>query len=105
MNERIYIEDFCEDLNYRNVILYIGEVNSNNLLKALERDKVNKLYRLDYALDGGSIPDRRNFIYIENCDLQNLNYSAFEYIEDGYDIYILYEDEMSGKFYVKSRLG
>lgn len=103
--ERIYIENFCEDLNYKNVILYIGEVDTANLLKALERDMVNKLYRLEYALDGGSIPGRKNFIYIENCDLQNVDYPAHEYMEDGYDIYILYEDKMSGKFYVKSRLG
>ena len=43
MDKRIYINDFCEDLNYRSVILYIGEVDSEALLKALERDNVNNV--------------------------------------------------------------
>lgn len=37
MNNRFYIEDFCEDLNYRQVILYIGNVNSKKLRKAIEK--------------------------------------------------------------------
>ena len=35
MNERVYIKDFCEDLNYQGVILYIGNVSHSKLLGAL----------------------------------------------------------------------
>lgn len=105
MNNRIYINDFCEDLNYQGVILYIGNVNSVNLLRALKRDKVNKTYRLDYALNDPK-DSCRNFIYIENCDLQNLDYPVHEYFgddEDTYDVYVLHEDEV-GKFYIEAKL-
>lgn len=101
MTNRIYINDFCEDLNYTGIILYIGVVNSSKLLKALKQSVVNKCYRLEYALTD-SDPAKRNFIYVENCDLQNLDWPVHEYIEDGYDIYILYED--AGKYYVKKRI-
>lgn len=101
MCERIYINDFCEDLNYHGVILYIGNVDPDKLLKALERSNVNKRYRLDYAVRTDD-PTRRNYIYVENCDLQNLCYPIHEYIEEDYDVYILYED--NGKYYVKLKL-
>lgn len=45
MSNKIYINDFCEDLNYQGIILYIGLVDSNKLLEALERDKVSHCYR------------------------------------------------------------
>lgn len=102
MNNRIYIDDFCEDLNYQGIILYIGNVNDVALLKALERDNVNKTYRLEYALNDPN-DCSRNFIYIENCDLQNLDYPVYEYFEEGYDVYILHEDEV-GKFYIEAKL-
>jgi hypothetical protein len=92
--ERIYINNFCEDLNYQRVVLYIGNVNYDNLKKALSECYVNKLWRLDNA----------RFIYIENCDLQDLSYPITECIEEGYDVYILHEDEESGKFYVEEKL-
>lgn len=107
MDRRIYINDFCEDLNYQRIILYIGKVNPTNLRMALERDRVNKIYRLDYALNDRDMC-RRNYIYVENCDLQNLDYLIHEYISgevDGYyDVYVLEEDEAEGKFYVNRRL-
>lgn len=99
--ERIYINDFCEDLNYKGVILYIGEVDPVDLLKALERDKVNKLHRLEYALKNGD-SSREDFIYVENCDLQDLDWPLHEYLMEGYHVYILKED--SGKYYVEKRL-
>lgn len=101
MRKRIYINDFCEDLNYHGIILYIGEVDDIALFKTLERDMVNKRYRLEYALNDPN-DSRRNFIYVENCDLQNLDYPLHEYIEEGYDVYILHED--AGKYYVESKL-
>ena len=101
MDRKIYIKDFCEDLNYSGVILYIGNVDQLRVLKALNRDNVNKLYRLEYATNKEDVT-QRNYIYVENCDLQDLDYPIHEYIEDDYDVYILYED--SDGFYIKRRL-
>lgn len=102
MKDKIYINNFCEDLNYKSIILYIGNVDPTKFLKRLNKDLVNKGYRLDYALNDDRMPGRKNFIYIENCDLQNLDYPVHEYIEDGYNIYILYED-IDG-YYIESKL-
>lgn len=102
MNERIYINNFCEDLNYQGVILYIGNVKYQTLFEALERDMVNKTYRLEYAASKSDMA-RRNFIYIENCDLCDLSFPIHEYFEEGYDVYILHE-EGHGKFYVTRKL-
>ena len=101
MNERIYIKDFCEDLNYQGVILYIGNVDHDRLRKALEKDEVSKLYRLLFATSNNE-PSMRDFIYVENCDLQNLDYPIQEYFEDGYDVYVLYED--TAGFYIKKKM-
>ena len=100
MRKPIYIEDFCYDLNYKGIILYVGNVDPGHLRKVLIDSVVNKVYRLDYALSYKD-PAMRNYIYVENCDLQDLSYPIYEYIEDGYDVYVLYEDD--NKFYVKSK--
>lgn len=102
MNERIYINNFCEDLNYQGVILYIGNVKYQTLLEALKRDMVNKTYRLEYAATKSDMA-RRNFIYIENCDLCDLGFPIHEYLEEDYDVYVLHE-EGRGKYYVKRKL-
>ena len=101
MKNRTYIEDFCYDLNYTGVILYIGEVSFDRLRKALEDSVVNKIYRLDYILTKTDHSEQ-NFMYVENCDLQDLSCPVHEYIKDGYDVYILHED--AGKFYVESKI-
>lgn len=101
MNERLHIKDFCEDLNYQGVILYIGNVDRDSLRKSLEKDKVGHLYRLAFATSNND-PSMRDFIYVENCDLQNLDYPIHEYFEDGYDVYVLYED--SSGFYIKNKM-
>ena len=101
MPNKIYINDFCEDLNYQGIILYIGLVDSNKLLEALERDKVSHCYRFLFATSNND-PTMKNFIYIENCDLQNLDYPIYEYMEDGYDVYCLCEDDKG--FYIKRRI-
>lgn len=100
--ERIYINNFCEELNYQNIILYIGNVSVENLRNVLEKHYVNKLWRLVYSINDPE-PARKNFIYIENCDLQELTYPIYEYIEEGYDVCILHEDKL-GKFYVQKKL-
>lgn len=43
MSCKVYINDFCEDLNYQGIILWIGSVDSNELLESLELDNVGKL--------------------------------------------------------------
>jgi hypothetical protein len=101
MERRIYIEDLM-DLNYRGVILYIGKVDATKLRAALEKAYVNKMWRLDNAINSND-PTIKNYIFIENCDLQDLDYPVHEYIEEGYDVYNLYEDA-AGKYYVKNRL-
>jgi hypothetical protein len=99
---RIYIKDFCEDLNYKKIILYIGNVDSEKLAKRLEKDLINKIYRLDYAINDDRIPGRQNFIYIENCDLQNLDYPVHEYIaEEEYNVYVLWED--GEKYFIEAK--
>lgn len=99
---RLYIENFCEDLNYTGVILYIGNVNFERLYAAMGRDYVNKLWRLTLAVETTD-PTKKNFIYIENCDMQELVWPVHEYMEEGYDVYILHEDE-TGNYYVKQKL-
>ena len=101
MDSRIYINDFCEDLNYQGIILYIGKVDYSRLLKALEKTYVNKLWRLEYAKTKEDSA-MKNYIYVENCDLQDLDYPIHEYVEEGYDVYVLHED--AGKYYVKKKL-
>ena len=101
MNERIYIKDFCEDLNYQGVILYIGNVNHSKLLRTLEKDNVGHLYRLGFAASNNEL-SMRDFIYVENCDLQNLDYPVQEYFEEGYDVYVLHEDPYG--FYIKRKI-
>ena len=101
MSCKVYINDFCQDLNYKGIILWIGSVDSNELLESLERDNVGKLWRFLYATSNTN-PSMKDFIYVEICDLQNLDYPIYEYMEEGYDIYCLYED--SAGFYVKNRL-
>ena len=99
---RLYIEDFCDDFNYKGVILYIGDVDPARLRERLEADYINKMWRLNFAQCKDD-PSMKNFIYIENCDLQDLDYPVHEYMEEGYDVYILYEDE-AYNYYVKQKL-
>lgn len=45
---KYYIHDFCEELNYQGIILYIHEeVDFQDLYKKLENDLVNHLYCFD----------------------------------------------------------
>ena len=101
MYKHVYIEDFCEDLNYQGIILYIGKVDCARLRKTLGKDKINKLWRLEFATSNND-PSMRDFIYVENCDLQNLDYPIYEYLEDGYDIYVLHEDPKG--FYIINKM-
>lgn len=88
-NRRFYISDFREDLNYEKIILYVGNVNLSKLLKRLDKDCINKLYRFDYAIKGN------NLLYIENCDLHDIDEDCekvSDYLEKGYAIFPLKEE-------------
>ena len=88
---RIYIDDFNCDLNYKRIILYVGDVTNRERLRArLERDYVNHLYYLDDVFS----KEGRGLMYIENCDLQDITYPELLYdlIAEGYTVTKLYED-------------
>lgn len=98
VRDRIYINNFCEDLNYQKVILYIGEINIPKLKKRLEKDYVNHLWYLDSIAEGRIQP----FFYIENCDFQDLTMDILEFVKDGYTIMKLYEN--AAGYYVMDEL-
>ena len=98
---KIYIDDFVEDLNYRKVILYIGNVEPSDLHSKLEKDQMNHTNRIDSVLEN-------NLMFIENCDLQDvdtdygdeLGNSLLYLISEGYTVYPLQYDETTEKFFV-----
>ena len=94
---KIYIDDFCNDLNYKEVILYIGQVETSKLKQRLIDDCVNHMHRFDKIINDGV---DSNFMYIENCDLQDLTYKVQHYIAEGYSILTLHEDR-HGAYYVE----
>ena len=48
---KIYIDDFVENLNYRKIILYIGDIEPDNLHLKLKKDCMNHLNRFDSILE------------------------------------------------------
>ena len=92
---RFYIDDFVEDLNYRKIILSIGDVVA---------DKVGHISRFDrYCISN-------KLFFIENCDLQEVDTqmeppeiygNSFLYlvIEEGYSIIALHYDEKGDQWY------
>ena len=103
VHERIYIDDFCEDLNYQGIILYIGNVPKTKLRKRLNDDYINKDYRFDYIINAKD-PSMKDFMYIENCDLQDLSYPVHEYVVDeGYSVHSLCYDQLENKFYIVNK--
>lgn len=94
---KVYIEDFCEYLNYRNVTLFVdSEVNLDELLSRLDKDLVNHLYRFDCV--------RHNrLFYIENCDLQEVTMNQdwdelLELVANGHSVLHLKKDDRG--FYI-----
>lgn len=88
---KIYIKDFCEDLNYREVVLFVdSEIDLDDLYDRLKRDELSHLYRFE------SIRENRLF-YIENCDLQDVTINSgwnelLELVENDYSILQLKKD-------------
>lgn len=100
---KIYIDDFVEDLNYRGVILYVGNVDSAKLLNKLKEDNLNKTYRFKTVLESNKL------FYVENCDLQDMSNcrtmeSILEYLEDGQTIYSLRYEKDTDRYYVETML-
>lgn len=92
--KKVYVDDFCDELNYTDVVLYVhDEINFQDLYKKLKSDLVSHLYRFD------SIKESRLF-YIENCDLQNVDdQEVSEFFDNGYSFLQLRKDDVG--FYVK----
>ena len=78
------IQDFVEDLNYKNILLNLQHVNKARLKSKLKEDMLNKLYRLDDT----------NYLWVENCDYQGEEIvdesDVKEMIEEGFVEYNLY---------------
>ena len=89
---KIYISDFITQLNYNNIVLYIENVNYEDLRNKLTESCINHIYRLDEAIENKSY-----IIYIENCDVQNLDddsYTIYDLLEEGYNILQLQQDDI-----------
>ena len=98
-----YITDFCEDLNYKNICLYIGYLEIDELKKLRTRlfsepSYLNKQYRWEYIIHGSK------FFYVENCDLQDCNgYELAQCILDhDFKFYtLLYDTQLDQFYYIK----
>lgn len=95
--KKLYIENFCDDLNYREVVLFVDDsVNFDELLARLNEDCVSHLYRFE------CVRENRLF-YIENCDLQNVTIvpdwnELFSLVQNDYTILHLKQDDTG--FYI-----
>lgn len=100
-----YIDDFVEDLNYRKVVLYIGNVDLDSLRSKMESDNMGHTNRFDGVL-------HNKLMFVENCDLQDVDTdhgdefgnSLLYLIEDGYVIYTLQYETESGRYFVETNL-
>lgn len=97
---KIYIDDFVEDLNYRKVILYIGDVEPADLHLKLEKDRMNHTNRFDSVLEN-------NLMFVENCDLQDgdeFGNSLLYLISDGYVVYSLQYDSLAKRYFIETNI-
>lgn len=102
---KIYIDDFCEDLNYRKVILYIGEVNPEDLRSKMMNDYVNHMNRFNGVLTN-------NLMFVENCDLQDVDTehgddfgnSLLYLISESYIVYPLRYENSTRRYYIETAL-
>ena len=103
---KCYIDDFVEDLNYRQVILYIGNVDLDNLRSKMESDNMNHMNRL-------ATVTANHLMYVENCDLQDVDTwhgddfgnSLLYLMEEGYAVYPLQYEPESEKYFIEIDLG
>lgn len=94
MSNKVYINDFIQDLNYRQIALDISNIDFVNLKRRLKKDAVNKLYRVDNAIAFGV-----SIIHIENCDV-DYYHKKEDYKEESFKIYELNRDKV-GWYYEK----
>lgn len=101
-----YIDDFVEDLNYRQVILYIGNVDLDNLRSKMKSDNMGHMNRL-------ATVTANHLMYVENCDLQDVDTwhgddfgnSLLYLMEEGYTVYPLQYEPESEKYFIEIDLG
>lgn len=101
-----YIDDFVEDLNYRQVILYIGNVDLDNLRSKMKSDNMGHMNRL-------ATVTANHLMYVENCDLQDVDTwhgddfgnSLLYLMEEGYAVYPLQYEPESEKYFIEIDLG
>lgn len=95
---KVYIDDFCNDLNYKSVVLFIDiRLDLEEVLSRLKYDNVGHLHRFN------CVRDNRLF-YIENCDLQEVTIregynELLELLENDYSVVLLKKD--SKDFYIE----
>lgn len=102
---KIYIDDFVEDLNYRKVVLYIGDVEPDDLCSRLEKDCMNHMNRFDSILEN-------DLMFVENCDLQDVDTehgdefgnSLLYLISDGYVVYPLQYDSLAKRYFIETNI-
>jgi hypothetical protein len=103
---KCYIDDFVEDLNYRQVILYIGNVDLDNLRSKMKSDNMGHMNRL-------ATVTANHLMYVENCDLQDVDTwhgddfgnSLLYLMEEGYAVYPLQYEPESEKYFIEIDLG
>ena len=102
---KIYINDFCEDLNNKNIALYIGYLETDEL-KKLRKRLFSKPSYLDNEYIWDYIIHDSKFFYVENCDLQDCNgYELTQCILDkNFRFYELKYDPQIDKFYYKKEV-
>ena len=103
---KCYIDDFVEDLNYRQVILYIGNVDLDNLRSKMKSDNMGHMNRL-------ATVTANHLMYVENCDLQDVDTwhgddfgnGLLYLMEEGYAVYPLQYESESEKYFIEIDLG
>lgn len=94
-----YINDFCDDLNYQPVILFLEDLTDSEIEKLgkIVCESVSHGYRWEYILKGN------HCFYVENCDLQDCNgvelpqLLVSTYVK--YKVYTLQYDNEKKQFY------
>lgn len=98
--KKVYITDFCGDLNYTNVVLHVDdgflEQDWDDLLDTMRSSKLSHMYRFDMVRGN-------RLFYVENCDLQDVTLNEdwdelYELLQNDYNILQLKRD--SRGFYV-----
>ena len=95
---KFYVSDFVEDLNYKNVVLYIDDsIDLDALYYKMSFDDLNHMYLFD-------IVKENRLFYVENCDLQDITITPVwnqfrDLLEGGYAVVQLKQDD--GGFYIE----